>query len=49
MLLKSIKLKPEVYHRLELLQERRESFSETVDRLIIAYNGMTRLLRKEEK
>jgi len=47
--LKSIKVKPEVYHRLELLQEHRETFSETIDRLITAYEGMKRLWKKEDK
>lgn len=37
-MLKTIKVKPEVYADLERIQDKRESFSETIARLIQAYD-----------
>lgn len=42
-MLKSIKIKPEVYAALERIAERRETFGETIMRLTIAYEGMMQI------
>lgn len=48
-MLKSIKVKPLVYEELDKLREKRESFSETIGRLIRVYKGLLGIVepRKE--
>lgn len=48
-MLKSIKVKPLVYESLDRLREKGESFSEVIERLVKAYDGLLGLgLKKKE-
>lgn len=47
-MLKSIKVKQMTYDSLERLREKRESFSETIDRLVKAYNELSNLLTRKK-
>lgn len=47
-MLKSIKVKQMTYDSLERLREKRESFSQTIDRLIKAYESLVSITAKKE-